>query len=455
MNFNHAKTPWIKTFRIYTQPETVTMIFLGFAAGLPYLLVFSTLSAWLREMNISLTAIGFFSWIGITYSIKVLWAPIIDHLPIPWLTFLLGKRRSWILIGQLGIVCGLLGMALTDPVLHTKTIFLFGLLVAFSSATQDISIDAYRIEIAQQRFQAAMAAMYILGYRVGLLIAGAGALYIAEYSSWTIAYMAMAGLMIIGIITTLVIREPDRQITHQNYLQEQSVIRFLKHTAHWPPLLQKSGAWITGAVVCPFVDFFIRNRWLALIILLLIGVYRFSDIAMGIMANPFYLDLGYSKTQIAQISKLFGFFMTILGAGLGGIFVMRNGIMRPLLLGAIMAAITNLLFAYLAYQNTPDTLLLTLVICADNLSGGFANAVLIAYLSSLTNIHYTATQYALFNSLMTLPGKFVSGYSGMIAEVYGFVSFFTYTAIAGLPAILLVIYLTHTQKNITDKNHSA
>lgn len=448
-------TSWAEAFRIYAQPPVVSMIFLGFAAGLPYLLVFSTLSAWLRESDISLTAIGFFSWIGITYSIKVLWAPVIDHLPIPGLTRLLGKRRSWILVGQLGIIAGLYGMALTNPAFHLQTIFFFGLLVAFSSATQDISIDAYRIEMAEQRLQAAMAATYILGYRIGLLTAGAGTLYIAEYSSWTTAYKVMACLMIIGIMTTLIIRKPDTQLTQLGYLQEKLVIRFLNYATHWPVILQKSNAWLIGAIICPFVDFFARNRWHGLVILLLVAVYRFSDITMGIMANPLYIDLGYSKTQIADISKLYGFFMTILGASLGGLLVVRKGLMRPLLLGAILVAVTNLLFAYLAYQNTPDTLLLALVISADNLSGGLANTVLIAYLSSLTNINYTATQYALFSSLMTLPGKFISGYSGMIVDAHGFAPFFIYASIAGLPAILLVIYLTHAQKSATNCHNAS
>ena len=423
------------------------MLFLGFAAGLPFLLVFSTLSAWLKTAEVSLSVIGFFSWVGITYSIKVFWAPIVDRVPLPFLNNFFGRRRSWMLLAQVGIMTGLIGMAGIDPTQNITAIALFALLVAFSSATQDIALDAYRIESVAKEIQGAMAAMYIGGYRLGLLAAGAGALYLAEFTNWSLTYIMMACLMLIGVITVLFIREPTTSINGNTLQREQRVIDFLENNAHLPDVLRQPMAWFIGAVVCPFTDFFQRNGALALVILLFISVYRISDITMGVMANPFYLDMGFSLTEIANITKVFGFFMTILGAALGGILVVRFGIMRPLLLGAIMVALTNLLFAILAGME-PNLVMLAIVISADNLSGGLATSAFIAYLSSLTNVAYTATQYALFSSLMTLFPKFLSGFSGLIVDANGYVFFFIYASLVGIPAILFVLYLI--RKSNTD-----
>ena len=442
-------TSWREAFAVYLHPRVLAMLFLGFSAGLPFLLVFSTLTAWLRDLGVSRTAIGFFAWIGITYSIKVLWAPIVDRVPIPFLTRALGKRRSWMLLGQIGIAVGLLGMASVDPTEDLTMVALFALLVAFSSATQDIAIDAYRIEAVVKERQAAMAATYILGYRVALLVAGAGALYIATYASWPGAYVSMAVLMAIGMVTALAVAEPERHGDRENVMLEQKVIDFMSISAALPDWLRNAIAWIIGAVICPFADFFTRNGWWAIVILVFIGVFRLSDLAMGIMANPFYLDLGFTKTEIANIAKIFGFFMAVAGSFAGGVLVVRYGIMRPLLLGAVMVAVTNLLFAFMAMVG-PDKFWLAVVISADNISAGLSNAVFIAYLSSLTNQAYTATQYALFSSFMTLPGKVISGFSGIIVDGFGYVTFFAYAAAIGIPAILLVIYLMHRQNPRTN-----
>jgi MFS transporter, PAT family, beta-lactamase induction signal transducer AmpG len=428
---------WREAFLVYLKPQVVTMLFLGFAAGLPLLLVFSTLSAWLRDMEVSRSAIGFFGWVGITYSVKVFWAPIVDRLKIPFLTRTLGQRRSWMLVGQLGVIAGLIGMIGSDPTTQLVSLALFAILVAFASSTQDIAIDAYRIESAVTRYQGAMSASYIFGYRTAMLVAGAGALYIADASSWEWAYIAMAAFMGVGIITVLVIREPrhDRDEATQDIEHH-----LIDQVLHAQPVSrgQRLAAWFTSAVVAPFVEFFQRNGRFALLILLFIGLYRLSDITMGIMANPFYLDLGFSKSDIASIGKVFGFFMTIAGSFLGGLFVVRYGVFKPLIAGAVMVALTNVLFAKLASVG-PDLSWLAVVISADNLSGGFANAAFIAYLSGMTNRAYTATQYALFSSLMTLPGKFFSGFSGVIVDAYDYHSFFLYAACMGIPAILLAI----------------
>ena len=399
--------------------------------------MFSTLTAWLTEAGATRTSIGFFSWIGITYSIKVFWAPIVDKLKLPVLHAWLGQRRSWMLLGQLGIAVGLLMMAMTNPSQNLGMMAAFGLLVAFSSATQDISIDAYRIESATDEYQAAMSAMYVFGYRLALLVAGAGALYIAEYMSWPLAYMCMALLMGVGVLTVLLVREPASTRPSEKI----DSLTAVPHNA-----IERLGVWFADAVAGPFVDFFKRNGWYALLLLLFIAIYRISDITMGVMANPFYLDMGFSKTEIADVTKIFGFFMTIAGSAMGGLLVARYGIRPILLLGAAMVAVTNLLFAWLA-MSEPNLWHLALVVSADNLSGGLAVVAFIAYLSSLTSSAYTATQYALFSSLMTLPGKFIGGFSGVVVDAAGYPSFFLYASVLGVPAIMLVCLLIYLDRS--------
>ena len=419
---------WRETLLIYTSPRVIAMTFLGFSGGLPFLLVFSTLTAWLTEGNVSRSTIGFFAWIGITYSTKVLWAPVVDSIPIPFLTKTLGQRRSWMLIGQMGIALGLVLMSLIGPS-DLLILSCCAFLVAFSSATQDVAIDAFRIESAEPEYQGAMSAAYVFGYRLALLIAGAGALYLAEYFSWTIAYITMATLMLVGVITVILVAEPDRQ--SESFQLELSPIGLRR--------------WFTRAVAGPFVDFFSRNGKVAFIILLFIAVFRLSDIAMGIMANPFYLDMGYTKIEIANVAKVFGFFMSIAGSLICGVLVVKLGLMRPLFIGAVAVSITNLLFASLSVLE-PKVSYLAIVISADNLSGGFAATAFIAYLSSLTNRAYTATQYALFSSLMTLPGKFISGFSGLVVDNFGYFEFFVVAAMLGIPAILLVVWLSRYEQ---------
>ena len=434
---------WRESLLVYTRPRVIGMLFLGFSAGLPFLLVFSTLTAWLTEAGISRSMIGFFAWVGITYSIKFFWAPVIDRITLPFIGNRLGHRRSWMLLAQTGIASGLLVMASLDPGQHITLMALAAVWVAFSSATQDIVIDAYRIEAIDAEYQAAMAGAYQAGWRIGAaLVGGAACLYLAEYIGWNAAYTVMAACTLVGMITVLVISEPVRIINHQIYLEEQRVIHFLANTEHWPQRPRRLFAWIIGAVVCPFVDFFQRNGKLALGILLFIGIYRISDITLAVMANPFYLDLGFSKTEIANVTKIYGVVLTIMGAAVGGIFVLRFGVMQMLLIGAILVAITNLLYAGMVPRGHDMTWFI-LIICADNFSGGFASSAFIAYLSGLTNTAYTATQYALFSSLMTLPAKFLSGFSGIVVDQEGYGFFFVYAACLGIPAILMVLWLLH------------
>ncbi len=432
---------WREAIAVYRQPRVVGMLFLGFAAGLPFPLVFTTLSTWLRDVGVDRTTIGFFAWIGITYSIKVFWSPVVDRAPLFLLTRWLGQRRGWMLLAQGLIVAGLLGMARTDPTQDVAAMALLALVVAFASATQDVAIDAYRIEAVPGELQGAMAAMYQSGWRVAAaLVGGAGALHLAHYLSWTTSYTVMAASMFIGIVTVLVVREPDRAINSKTVMSEQRVVDYLERAAHVPYVLRAPIAWFIGAVICPFTEFFQRVGWWALLILLFIGIYRISDIVLANMAYPFYIDLGFTLSEIANIAKVFGVVMTIVGAIVGGALVTRFGVMPILLLGAVLVAATNLLFAQLAI--TGKSLAgLAVVISADNFSGGLAGSAFIAYLSRLTNTAYTATQYALFSSLMTLLPKFISGFSGLIVDGHGYVSFFIYASATGIPAIVLVLYL--------------
>ena len=402
------------------------MLALGFSAGLPLLLVLGTLSFRLREAGIDRATIGFLSWVGLAYGFKWVWAPLVDRVPIPLLTRWLGRRRSWLLLAQLGIVGGLVAMALGNPQQGLFAVTAAALVVAFSSATQDIALDAFRIESAETEKQAALAATYQTGYRLAMIWAGAGVLWLAagaetagsgyQNQAWMTAYLVMAASMLVGIVTVLLAPEPV-------------------------PVAQPSprtpGEWLRQTLVDPFADFFRRYRWQAALILALIGVYRISDVVMGIMANPFYVDMQYTKAEVAAVTKIYGVIMTLVGAWIGGVLSMRFGVMRILMAGAVMSAVSNLLFAWLAGHGH-DVNALIVVVSADNLAGGIASAAFVAYLSSLTNIQYSATQYALFSSLMLLLPKFVAGWSGAFVDQFGYATFFTSTALLGVPVLLLV-----------------
>ena len=421
-----TRPTWRESLRVYLEPASLRMLALGFSAGLPLLLVLGTLSFRLREAGIDRATIGFLSWVGLAYGFKWVWAPLVDRVPIPLLTRWLGRRRSWLLLAQLGIVGGLVAMALGNPQQGLFAVTAAALVVAFSSATQDIALDAFRIESAETEKQAALAATYQTGYRLAMIWAGAGVLWLAagaetagsgyQNQAWMTAYLVMAASMLVGIVTVLLAPEPV-------------------------PVAQSSprtpGEWLRQTLVDPFADFFRRYRWQAALILALIGVYRISDVVMGIMANPFYVDMQYTKAEVAAVTKIYGVIMTLVGAYVGGILSMRFGVMRILMLGAITSAISNLLFAWLAGHGH-DVNALILVVSADNLAGGIASAAFIAYLSSLTNIQYSATQYALFSSLMLLLPKFVAGWSGAFVDQFGYATFFTSTALLGVPVLLLV-----------------
>ena len=420
---------------MYAEPATLRMLLLGFSAGLPLLLVFGTLSFWLREAGINRTTIGYLSWVGLAYAFKWVWAPLVDRMPIPVFTRLLGRRRSWLLASQIVIISALIGIGLTDPRLALTPVVWCALAIAFGSATQDIALDAYRIESADTDRQAALAAAYQTGYRMAMIWAGAGALWIAaraevgavpgyQQGAWQTAYWVMAASMLLGVATVLLSPEPAARVL---------------------PPSRNAAEWLKSALVEPFADFLRRYGKQAILILALIAIYRISDVVMGIMANPFYVDMGYTKDEVAAVTKIYGVIMTLVGAFVGGVLAMRFGVMKVLMLGAVLSAGSNLLFAWLGTRGH-DVWALTFVISADNLSSGIASAAFIAYLSSLTNINYSATQYALFSSMMLLLPKFLAGYSGKYVDTFGYSHFFTATALLGLPVLVLVYLASRLPK---------
>ena len=434
---------WLEALGAYRDRRVLAMLLLGFSAGLPFMLVFSTLSAWLREVGIERATIGMLSWVGIIYSIKFFWAPVVDRLEVPLLGRLLGRRRSWMLLAQAGIAFGLFRLAHTDPTAHLGAMAALALLVAFSSATQDIAIDAWRIETAPQSMQGVMAAAYQLGYRIAIMVGSAGALWIAADFGWTAAYTAMAACVGVGVLTTLLVAEPQPSVSERTIAQEERVLAWLERRAHWPDFARQLGSWFVGAVVCPLTDFLSRyGTRLALLILAFIASYRLTDFTMGVMANPFYLDIGYTLKEIAAVAKGFGVVMSILGTVLGGVAVAKLGTVRSLALGSILVIGSNLLFVTLAWQPDPGIAGLAMVVSADNLAMGVAGTALIAYLSSLTSAAYTATQYALFSSMYALPGKLLMGTSGFVVDAIGYPWFFVYTSTLGLPALVLLYLIT-------------
>jgi PAT family beta-lactamase induction signal transducer AmpG len=451
---------WISALAIYLQPRPITLLFLGFSSGLPLLLVFSSLSFWLREAGIERSSIGFISWVALAYAFKWAWAPLVDRVQLPVLGTLLGRRRSWMFLAQLGVVGGLVGMALNNPAEQLTLSVVLAVVVAFSSATQDITVDAFRIESGDERMQAAMAATYMVGYRLAMITSTAGVLGIAaffdpsestyEHRPWLIAYLCMALAMVPGMLTTLLSREPPAPINEELELQRQHVQVWSARHTHLPSFMTRAAGWLYVALICPFADFIRRYRWQALLILALISSYRIADIVMGVIANVFYVDLGFTKAEIATVTKVFGIVMTLTGALAGGALVNRFGVMKILFAGALMAALTNLLFAALA-MNGPQIELLVVVISLDNLSAGIATAAFVAYLSALTNIQYSATQYALFSSIMLLLPKFMGGFSGVAVDNIGYPLFFTGTAILGLP-VLWLIYMAARHTHLAPRS---
>lgn len=423
----------------FLRPTVVTNFFLGFSGGLPFPLVYATLSAWLEEAGLARSDISTFAWLGFAYSLKFLWAPVIDSVNVPVLARLFGRRRAWLLVSQVGVAVSLLLMSTLNPALELGVFAMVALSVALFSATQDIVIDAYRIESDVVEMQGVLAAAYQYGYRVALVFSMAGALYIAEFGSWALAYQSMAVLMLVGVMTVMFSPEPVA-------------------SGNIKPRAGGFLAWVTSAVVGPFMDFFKRAGWIAVPIIAYILAFRVSDYVLGILANPFYLDIGFSKAEVASVAKLYGLIVALVGTAIGAAAVLRFGVYRCLVIASVLIASTNLAFLWLAFQGA-ELWALAVTISADNFAMGFAGTAFIAYLASLTNTMFTATQYALFSSLSALLGKFLAGFSGNVqewagwtqiaspwmdsaardADWAGWVGFFVYAACAGLPSIALAI----------------
>lgn len=500
------------------------MLFLGFSSGIPILLIFSTLSLWLTEAGVNKSEVTYFSWAALGYSFKFVWAPLVDKIPLPFLSAYLGRRRSWLLLSQVAVAGAILWMASVNPQVGLTTMAFAAIALGFSSATQDVVIDAFRIESADPRLQAMLSSTYVAGYRIGMMMfAGAGALYLAEYlgssaqdyqyEAWRDTYRCMALLMLVGIVTTLVISEPNDDKENAYPYPMNDYVRFfivfllsllvlVGVFLLLPPLpaffsgylqtvlgfgygtlnlgLAVYAAFLTATTclkfkmvnsdmvydgyLAPIKDFMQRYGQLAIWILLLVGFYRVSDIVMGVITNVFYTDMGYTKSQIADVTKFIGVIVTIAGSFLGGFFALKYGVMRTLMLGAILVAVTNLVFVWLAniginhsylylpmpsfenwafagwsWRELPKELVVAIIM--DNLAQGIAVAAFIAWLSSLTNVSFTATQYAIFSSLMTLFPKLLGGYSGALVESIGYANFFLFASVLGVPVIALIYFL--------------
>ena len=476
-------------------PKSLRMLFLGFAAGLPILLIFSTLSVWLFKAGVNRATITLFSWVGFAYSFKFIWTPIVDNLKLPILGKL-GHRRSWLLLSQLMIILSLIFISFTDPKTSLICTAIAAIFIAFSSATQDIVLDAFRIESASKNLQGALSSMYLTGYRIAMIVAGAGSLWIASFLGteiynqkvWQQVYQIMALLMLFGVLTVFYSSEPKikRNIEKNSNQKIKFFIAFLVSLAGFilcylyfkdlfdskDPIINFLNEFIKiifcflifaliifflikikflnkefakNAYAKPVLDFLNRYGSKATSILLLIGLYRISDVVLGVMANIFYIEKGFSIAEIATYSKFFGTIATIVGGVIGGLASVHLGVMRSLFIGALISALSNILFAWLALV-TADVKILAFVITADNVASGFAGATFIVYLSALTSIKFTATQYALFSSTMLFLPKLIAGYAGGFVNLFGYPTFFIFTAIIGVPVLLLIMWINKTIK---------
>lgn len=417
---------WLSAASIYKDPRVLAILFLGFSSGLPLALTGTTLSLWLREEGLTLTSIGLLANVATPYALKFLWAPLVDKMPIPILSKLLGRRRGWMVLTQICLILSILGLGSTNPAEHIELTALFAFLIAFSSASQDIVIDAYRVEISDEKSMAAGAAAIVFGYRIGMLVSGAGALYLASSMSWQTTFSIMASLVLIGIVTILIAREPKTQDT-----EKESITNAIEG----PNYIK----WIREAVIDPFAEFLNRPGWLP--ILLFVMFYKFGDSLAGVMSTPFFYDLGFTKIEIANVSKIYGTAATFIGLAIGGWLMAASGLYKTLWICGFLQLSSNLMYALQALAGN-DVGVLAFTVGIENLAGGMGTAAFVAYLSSLCNIAFTATQYALLSSFMATARIWFSSPGGWLAENLGWVEFFLLTTVAAVPGILLLWWLT-------------
>lgn len=412
---------WVEVFKSYLSPKMLGILSLGFASGLPYMLIYSELAYWMKKEGVDLTVIGFFAWIGMAYTFKVFWAPIVDRLRIPLLTLKMGQRRSWMLFAILGTVLGMLVIAASNPGSEggVLQLALGAVILATSGATLDISIDAWRIEAAPVDEQTNMAASYVLGYRLAIIAAGFSYI-IAGATNWNIAYLVMALVMAINGCIVFWIKEPSREIRRK---------------------ARTVGEAITENIVMPFFSFIRKLGVWTPIVFLLVATYLISDKTMGPMAKPMYAAVGYTETQVGLVSTFFGPWPVIIGGFVSGALAIKFGLLRCMLVGSALMVVTNAAFAWLSTINDPKTIYLFVTVGADNLAAGFASTIFIAYLSSLCDLKFAATQYAFLSALFNFVGKTLSGFTGIMADKMGFESFFLFSAALGIPAIILTIII--------------
>ncbi len=439
---NARRPGWLQALAVYGEPRMLAMLFLGFSSGLPFYLVLQTLTAWLRQSHTALPLIGMFSSVTIPYSFKFIWAPIVDRSRLPLLHRFLGRRRAWMLLAQGGIAVGLVRIAFSHAGSGVLHMALWASFTTFCAATQDIAMDAWRIESAPIEMQGAMAAAYQVGYRIALFAGSAGALGLAQALGWRASYLCMAALTPVGIITTLFVKEPAVTASRESVVREERVVGWLQRRAHWPQLLKDAGAWFIGAVVCPLIDFFARHGvGLGLLTLALIAAYWLPDFATGAMVMPFYIDHGYTLEQIALIVKIYGLAATIAGVFIGGALVAKVGLLRSLAIGSALLMLATVGYALLAVTHTATLLGLGVANALDNLALAIGGTSMIAFLSSLTSPRYTATQYALLSSLYQLAGKGLEFFSGFGPRLLGYPIYFLYAAGLGVPVLLLLAWL--------------
>jgi MFS transporter, PAT family, beta-lactamase induction signal transducer AmpG len=418
---------WRAALAVYRQPRLIAVLLMGFSSGLPLALTFGTLSYWLAELGVSLTAIGLFGLVRASYSLKFLWSPLIDRLPIPVLTRRLGRRRSWALAIQFLLALAILALGFSDPKNAPVATVLAAVVVAFLSASQDIVIDAYRIELLTAEEQGAGAAATQWGYRFGMLASGAGALYAASLGGWPLAYAIMAALMLVGIVTVLLTPEPGGIAPPAALPGDDTAARFK--------------AWLKQAVVAPFADMVARlGPPHLLAIVLFIVLYKFGDALAGSMANPLYVQLGFTKIEVATVAKIYGVVATLVGVALGGLVVARLGVFGALLVCGGAQALSNLMYIAQLWAGH-DVAMLSITIGGENLTGGMASSAFVAYLSGLCSRDFTATQYALMSSLATVGLNVLAASGGYLAEELGWAPFFMLSTLFCVPSLLLLVWL--------------
>ncbi|MBT3914872.1 MAG: MFS transporter [Rhodospirillaceae bacterium] len=429
---------WLQALNVYLDRRVLAMLFLGFSSGLPFGVLAEPMTAWLAGSGVDKTTIGLFALVSLPYALKFLWAPIMDRVPLPVVTRIFGRRRGWVLVTQFVLIATIFKLGLSDPANSLWWTAVFALAVSFASASQDIVIDAYRVEILEEDQLAAGAALAINGWRLSSWGGAAVALIFADLVSWQVVFSGLALSVGIGIVAILLNPEPATPMSDEAIALEQSAEDFLERNAHLPEYLARAVAWLYGSVFCPFIEFLTRPNWLLIILFILL--YKFGDAVLTVMKIPFFLELGFSNTEIGTIAKLVGFPPIIIGGLFGGLLLAKTGIMRGLLISGIFMAASNLVFVLQSWVGYSQEML-AVTIAIENFTTSMGTVAFVAYLSSLCNIAYTATQYALLTSFMAFSRTVMTSGSGWVADQVSWPVFFMLTTLAALPGLILLVYM--------------